>query len=54
MKEETFKEYTWHGKDVNKLFKKAGIEGEVVTLFSSYDRGKLYLHIKTLTESAGK
>lgn len=54
MKEETFKEYTWRGKDVNQLLKKIGLEGSVVTLYASNDNGRLYLHIKTITESTGK
>lgn len=53
MKEETYKEYTWHGKDVNEVFKKLGIEGNIVTIYADNDSGRLYLHVKTITDSEG-
>jgi len=53
MKEETFKEYHWHDKEVVELLKKLGVEGTIVSFYSSDDHG-LYLHVKTKTDTVEK
>lgn len=56
MKEETFKEYEWRGKDLEKLLKSVGVEGDILTIYS--DAGmhtrELYLHVKTKTDTVEK
>ena len=53
MKEETFKEYNWHDKDVVDFLRKLGVEGTIISFYSSDDHG-LYLHVKTRTDVKGK
>lgn len=50
MKEETFKEYNWHDKEVKEALESLGIKGTIVSFYASDDHG-LYLHVKTRTES---
>ena len=53
MKEETFKEYSWHNEDVVELLRKLGVEGNIISFYSSDDHG-LYLHVKTKTDEVDK
>ncbi len=54
MKEETFKEYEWRGKDLKKLLESAGVKGDIQSIYSDYGHSGLYLHVKTKTESEEK
>jgi len=55
MKEETFKEYEWRGKDLRKLLESAGVKGDIQSIYSDYGgHSGLYLHVKTKTESEEK
>ena len=53
MKEETYKEYSWHDEDVVKLLRKLGVEGKIISMYCDDDRG-LYLHVKTKTDTVEK
>ncbi len=53
MKEETYKEYSWHDEDVVKLLRKLGVEGKIISIYCDDDRG-LFFHVKTKTDTVEK
>ena len=55
MKEETYKEYDWRGKDLEKILRSVGVEGDIESIYSDYGgHSGLYLHVKTKTNSVEK